>query len=130
MGRISAAPHDTRPTVTPTGEVVRWRDLVLSARGPEFPITRLVLAGLAIEMLRAHGEPARVTIAELAARTALARRTVQEHLLNAIRDGWLEREIPRGHRRSWRTYQFEARIPAALRGGAADGLNVEQAGVR
>lgn len=101
-----------RPQAESTiGYIQRWRDIVVSERGPALATTRLILLAIAIEMEWAVSDRARIAVGLLAKRGAVSRRTVMNHLRIAVNDGWLERRHPKGFGRAWATYELEILIP-------------------
>ena len=91
-----------------------WRWALASGDGPESPTTRHVLLTLSVHMGLA-GDRAHPSEACLAEETGLSERAVGIHLQKAVDVGWSARKRRRNGR-AWAQYDYQAVIPAHLRG--------------
>lgn len=91
----------------------QWREAVMSDMGPSSPITRYVLLTLSMRMdIDGRGAyPSQTTLSEM---TKLAKRTVNEHLQLAEKEGWIARLLQRRKARIWHNHRYEVRFPAFL----------------
>ena len=86
-----------------------WVSAVVSERGPDRPLTRLVLLVLA-QAMDESGETKDATSRSLQTQTGLSRRCLLVHLRKAEADGWLRR-TRLGAGRSWARHVYKALIP-------------------
>ncbi len=91
-----------------------WRWLIASDQGPTSPTTRHVLLTLSLHMAD-NGSRAYPSENRLAEETQLSERAVGIHLQKAVDAGWIAR-TRRRNRRAWAQYDYQAVIPAHLRG--------------
>lgn len=115
-------PH--RPVIRPLGRegealsndarlspLFTWRSAVSSEDGPESSTTRHVLLALSLYMNQKGGScfPSTRTLAK---ETALSRRTVEEHLRKAHREGWIDKSEPeRGEDGTYDPAEYTATVP-------------------
>jgi hypothetical protein len=85
----------------------QWRDAILSERGPEDSMVRLVLCALA-QFMDANTTKAWPSQPKIARTAGVSLRTVGTHLADAVKAGWLRR-APRGADRDG--YEYTALIP-------------------
>jgi hypothetical protein len=101
--------------------VHQWRNLILSAHGPETVVERLVLLAIAQHMKPdgTDGFPSQATIAR---RTSLCVRSVKTALASATRAGWVRRETKRRSKgRNWMFTTYLATAPDGLPVGSLRG---------
>jgi len=87
-----------------------WRELLLSEKGPNAPVTRFVLLALSTHMNELGGS-CYPTIAQISEETGLSKRVVGEHLQNAKKDGWLDIYDHFGKGQAWRNHGYIATLP-------------------
>lgn len=95
--------------VSPNRPLYEWRAAVLSARGPESPITRLVL--LVLMTWAGPDMTAFPSQAAIAKRCALSIRAVRKHLDIAEAEGWIIRGARYSRETGWRAHVYTLQIP-------------------
>lgn len=95
-------------------DTYRWRDAILSERGPRSGTARLVLLVIAQHM-HADGTGAWPSQELIAKRTGLSDRVVRKHVEVAMQSGWLERRrVRRDRGRNWYFHAYGAAVPPSV----------------
>lgn len=94
----------------PVPFVFRWREALVSPRGPSSPVTRHVLLTLSLHM-NPLGKSCYPTVKTLCQETMLSKPTICSHLALAADAGWIEKHVKGTNGKGWRHHGYDARIP-------------------
>lgn len=97
------------------GKRFMWERLVISARGPPSPITRLVLLVLAIYFSKGAGT-AWPSIKTISADSRLSERAVAAALAFAVREGWITKRSFKdpNNKQGWRRNVYSMAFPESI----------------
>jgi len=92
-------------------DVLTWQATIASAEGPKGYTMRLVLLIIALRIREGGADSVRLKLDDIAESAALSRTWVQRVATDAVREGWLTRQMEPGAKKSWAAYVFRPSLP-------------------